>query len=410
MRASAVAVLVVFAILTAVLLADDPPQDAPTGFALITNGFTSQADFDANFAQFSDEAQESGDDDPGLGPVFNGKACATCHPKAGSSTIRVIRCGKLDATGAFIPPVGGTLVHLFATDPAAQQRVPDGMFSIQILTPTLLGSGFIEAIRDSDILAYRDSQPADVRGVAVMVPITTGFDADGKPVTVQAVGRFFRKSQFKGLHDAAADALRNEVGRTSPLQPTKSTALDGRLLTQFIKTTGLNDPPTADAPMGKDVTAYSRLMRALPAPPEDFVLSATDDAKAGSRLFGSFGCIACHRPSYVTAPVGSVPTGLQPVSAAIGNKTIFPYSDFLLHNLEVGDNEVVQGAPELRKWRKTQPLWGVRTRPLLGHSGQWANFEEAIQGHGGQATAARTSYRNATAEEQRKTKVFLSSR
>lgn len=413
-RSLALLPLLALAGLVALPAADPVPAatEAPASFQLVTNGFTSQADFDANLGQFNDEAQEAGDDDPGLGPVFNARSCGACHPKVGGSTTRVIRCGKVDpATGVFTAPVGGTLVHLFAVDPACQQHVPDGFATIQILTPSLLGAGFVEAIRDADILAGRDAQPPEVRGVAVMVPITKGINPDGTPDTVLAVGRFFRKCQFKGLHDANADALRNEVGRNSPLQPTKSTALDGRPLDQFIKTFGLNDPPVPGDPFGSDVGAYSRLERATTAPAEDFVLSATDDARAGRRLFDGFGCAVCHTPQFVTAPVGSTPTGLQPVDAARGNKIIRPFSDYLLHDLGVGKNEVDQG-PDLahREWRKTQPLWGLRTRVLYGHSGQWANLEEAIQGHGGQAAGARANYRAATAEEQRKTKVWLSAR
>lgn len=149
-------------------------------------------------------------------------------------------------------------------------------------------------------------------------------------------------------------------------------------------------------------------MRALPAPPRDFTLSATDDARAGERLFGSVGCAVCHVPIWTTAPVGSTPAGLPAVGPALGSKVIHPYSDFLLHDVGTGDTEVVQGGgPETRKMLRTAPLWGVRTVPELGHDGRWATLGEAIEGHGGQAAAARAKYRALTDGEKRQLRTFL---
>jgi CxxC motif-containing protein (DUF1111 family) len=149
-------------------------------------------------------------------------------------------------------------------------------------------------------------------------------------------------------------------------------------------------------------------MRALQAPPRDFTLSATDDARAGERLFASIGCAACHVPTWTTAPVGSTPAGLQPVDAARGNRLIHPYSDFLLHDVGTGDTEVVQGGDATtRKMLRTAPLWGVRTVPEMGHDGRWATFGDAIEGHGGQAAGARSRYRGLTDGERRQLRTFL---
>src|SRR5262249_46752559 len=49
--------------------------DAPTGFDNLTNGFTTQAQFDADRATF--EERETIDD--GLGPLYNATACSDCH-------------------------------------------------------------------------------------------------------------------------------------------------------------------------------------------------------------------------------------------------------------------------------------------------------------------------------------------
>src|SRR5207249_3830084 len=61
--------------------ADDAPTEAPAGFTGLTNGFTDQAAFDANRAEFEEEARivSDGDEEGGLGPTFNARSCVACH-------------------------------------------------------------------------------------------------------------------------------------------------------------------------------------------------------------------------------------------------------------------------------------------------------------------------------------------
>jgi CxxC motif-containing protein (DUF1111 family) len=399
--------------------ADDGPQEAPASFQLVTNGFTSQSDFNANLDDFSQTATEAGSDEPGLGPTYNGTSCLQCHrnPSPGGGLSRFeLRAGELDAAGTFFPFAGGTLVRQLAVDPAAQQRVPEAtapgrrVIVSKRRSTSLFGMGYVEVIRDADILAVRDAQPPEIRGTATTVMATTAVGADGTPTQVPKIGRFGWKCQQATLLDFAADALINEIGRTSPLQPNDMPGIDGRSLAQFKKSADPEDPPTADRPAGHDTVAYARLMRAFQAPPRDFTLQNTDDAKAGGRLFGMIGCAGCHVPTFTTAAVGVSPAGLQPVDAARGGKIIRPYSDFLLHDIGTGDTEVVQGGgPETRTMLRTAPLWGVRTVPEMGHDGRWTSFEQAIQEHAGQAAAARAKYRLLTPGEQRQLKVFLGS-
>jgi CxxC motif-containing protein (DUF1111 family) len=389
--------------------ADPAPTEAPASFQLVTNGFTSQADFLANLEDFSQEATEAGDDEPGLGPSFNGTSCKSCHlnPAVGGGLSRFeLRAGRLDpATGAFIAPPGGTLVRQLAVDPAAQQHVPDGNFTSRRRSTSLFGLGYVEAVADATLVAIRDAQDPSIRGIGILVPATTAVAADGTLTQVKRVGRFGWKDQQATLLDFAADALINEIGRTSPIQPDEMPALDGRSLSQFKKTPvgQFEDAPTPGRPAGHDVVSYANFMRSLQAPPRDFTLAGTDDARAGQRLFVSVGCAACHVPTMTTSSVG--------VADAVGNKVIHPYSDFLLHDVGTGDTEVVQaGAPDsTRKMLRTAPLWGVRTVPEMGHDGRWTTFSDAIEGHGGQAAGARANYRLLTPGEQRQVVAFLRS-
>src|SRR5262245_3677592 len=165
--ARAIAFLAAFGAATVVALAlgpgrlpvgDDPPTEAPAGFTNLTNGFTDQAAFDANRAEFEDDAKivPDGDEEGGLGPTFNARSCVACHDNpvsGGSSQVAELRVGKL-IDGVFIEPPGGTLVRQRAIDPAAQQRVPEE-FTVRTrrMSTSVLGLGFVEFVQDGDILA-----------------------------------------------------------------------------------------------------------------------------------------------------------------------------------------------------------------------------------------------------------------
>jgi CxxC motif-containing protein (DUF1111 family) len=281
-------------------------------------------------------------------------------------------------------------------DPAAQQHVPDGFFTTRRRSTSLFGLGYVEAVADATLVAIRDAQDPSIRGIGILVPATTGIAADGTLTQVKRVGRFGWKCQQATLLDFAADALINEIGRTSPIQPDEMPALDGRSLSQFKKTPAgqFEDAPSPAGP--PDTTSWPTRTSCGPSRPRP----ATSRSPApttpgpGSGCSSSVGCAACHVPTMPTSPTG--------VADAVANKVIHPYSDFLLHDIGTGDTEVVQAAPDsTRKMLRTAPLWGVRTVPEMGHDGRWTTFSDAIEGHGGQAAGARANYRLLTPGEQR---------
>lgn len=384
------------------------PAEAFSSDEMLTNGFSTQAEFNANFDQFAEDAHEFASDDKegGLGPVFNGTSCAACHPNGHGSGQRELRAGHWDGA-AFSAPAGGTLVHLNATDARAQQRPLPGFDDViaERLTTTLRGLAYLEFVRDGDLSAIQAAQPSEVRGTLIVVTVTTGVNPDGTFATATRFGRFGHKCQQGSLLDFAADADRNEKGRTSPLQPLKSPALDGRSLDQFIHSSGLDDPATDAAPFGVDIQAYTRFMRSLPALPRDFTLAGTDDVRAGDRLFTGIGCAACHIPTMTTAPAGSAINGFSSVPAALGGRMIHPYTDLMTHNVGTGDGIVQGTAP--RNEMRTTPLWGLRRRTLLMHDGRSATLDDAIGRHGGQAAGARDRFRGLTDGEKRQLRAFL---
>src|SRR5262249_11717598 len=83
--------------------------EAPAGFDNLTNGFLTQADFDAARATF-EERDEIAD---GLGPVYNAQSCAECHqnPVTGAiSQISELRAGHVSG-GNFVDAPGGSLIN-----------------------------------------------------------------------------------------------------------------------------------------------------------------------------------------------------------------------------------------------------------------------------------------------------------
>jgi len=170
----------------------------------------------------------------------------------------------------------------------------------------------------------------------------------------------------------------------------------------FIDTCG-EDPE-------QDIEAFARFMRSTKAPPRDAALAATADAIAGSNLFNSIGCNICHVTSITTAPTGTIINGgALTVAAALGNKIIHPYSDFLLHDIGTGDGIVQNGGQNTRNELRTQPLWGLRTHDRHMHDGATLTFNESILRHAGEATFVTNNYRSLNAAQQNQLITFLKS-
>jgi len=372
----------------------DTPTEAPTGFDNLTNGVTDQPTFEADRGVF--EERESIAD--GLGPVYNAQSCAECHqnPVTGAiSQVTELRAGHFDGTN-FVDHPGGSLINDRAIDASIQERVLGGN-EVRTFRTSLntLGDGFVEAIDSNTLVAISNGQPPGMRGQFIQVPV---LEAGGQ---VRG-GRFGWKNQHASLVSFSADAYLNEMGITSPLQPTENTS-NGN------STAAFDTVPDPDND-GTDVEAFARFMRATKAPPRDTALAATADAQAGSQLFDQVGCNICHVRNITTSPPGTVINrGAFTVPAALGNKLIHPFGDFLLHNVGTGDGIVQNGGQSTRNKVRTAPLWGVRTRARLMHDGETLNRNEAILRHAGEATGVINGYRNLSTNQKNQLILFLNS-
>jgi CxxC motif-containing protein (DUF1111 family) len=97
------------------------------------------------------------------------------------------------------------------------------------------------------------------------------------------------------------------------------------------------------------------------------------------------------------------------VPKELANKTIHPYSDFLLHDVGTGDGIQQNGPPETAAKLRTAPLWGLRTRDRLMHDGLSATRENAILRHSGEANLATRAYRQLSDREKSQLLAFINS-
>lgn len=143
------------------------------------------------------------------------------------------------------------------------------------------------------------------------------------------------------------------------------------------------------------------------------------EVKMGERMFYEAKCHLCHVTTLHTRPRGSVLlNGTQ--LPWLGNQTIHPYSDFLLHDMGseimgVGLNDnYVSGLARGNEWRTT-PLWGIGLQEKVNghtcflHDGRARNFVEAIMWHGGEGEASRNLFKAITKERRDALVKFLES-
>jgi CxxC motif-containing protein (DUF1111 family) len=321
----------------------------------------------------------------GLGPVYNAQSCAECHqnPVTGAiSQITEFRAGHLDGFGNFVDAPGGSLINDRATNARIQERRPTNLETVFTFRTSLntLGDGFVEAISNTTLQNLAAAQPGQsgnqIAGQLIAVPVLEAGNAT-------RFGRFGWKNQHASLLSFSSDAYLNEIGVTNRFALTENTSLGNSVA---IYDTVPDNQPCVNIPnticgedTEDDISEFTDFMRATKAPPRDTFGLNTTDVAAGDTLFNQVGCAICHTRNITTAPAGtSINGGAFTVPAALGNKVIHPFSDFLLHNVGTGDGIVQNGGQSTANKLRTAPLWGVRTRGRLMHDGETTNRTEAI--------------------------------
>lgn len=310
----------------------------------------------------------------GLGPLFNAVSCASCHhlPDIGGGGPRYRSNFNFGFhSGAQFDPLadmGGPLLQERALIGRMREQVPAqaNVFSLRRVAP-LLGLGLVEAIPDAQIRALADEGDADGDGISGRVALTPA----GR------VQRFGSQNQVASLRSFVEKALAEEIGITSTEAPAQTVPL----------------------------------MRAFIAFSAPFPRGNRDAAVVeGEKIFLQLGCASCHVASFSTAPGAFTTADGEVIAvAALQNQTIFPYSDFLLHDMgpELNDGVALSGGNSAEY--RTTPLWGLRFRRNYLHDGRAANLRQALLFHGGEAKAARRAFLDLLPEEQELLAAFLDS-
>ncbi len=307
----------------------------------------------------------------GLGPIFNQSSCGSCHnnPVGGPGGQTVTRFGFTDGKGNFdpLPALGGSLLQAQAINVACQEVVPPAANTTSLrVTTSSLGIGLIEAIPDAAIAARETNPPsANVSGrVNWVQPLET-------PTGPLRAGRFGWKAQVATVLSFSGDASKNELGFTNRLDAVES-APNGNLAL-LAAWDNLSDPEDhPDANNREFIDRVTDFQRYLAAPPQ-----TPRSGMPGEAIFNAVGCADCHTASYVTSNDPSLEPSLR-------NQTIRPYSDFLVHDMGIAADFIVQGTVTGNELR-TPPLWGVRNRDPLWHDGRivGGTLQTRVLGPGG---------------------------
>ena len=342
----------------------------------------------------------------GLGPLFVSASCESCHigDGKGHPITTLIRFGQMNnGTYSALEDLGGPQLQHRSIPGYPAEKIPAEATGVtRLMPPAVTGLGYLEAIEDATILALADPDDSDgdgISGVASWIDIpdflpapTNRVQSDGK-----VIGRFGKKAGTINLLHQAVVAYLQDMGVTSEFLPQ-----DTYNVQAGIQTGDTASDPEISTEIVDNVVFY---LRTLKVPPRR---NAEDEnVKAGERIFSDIGCVGCHVPALTTGPSDV---------DALSNKTIFPYSDLLLHDMGPElDDGYTEGSATSSEWR-TAPLWGIGLaadsqggRVFYLHDGRATTLDEAIQFHGGEAAISRDRYTNLGTEEQSQLIAFLMS-
>ncbi len=393
----------------------------------------------------------------GLGPLYNARSCLRCHPRNGRGhppqaqeldsrtfLLRLSVPPKTEDEKALIaskqvnslpdPVYGGQLqdralpglpaeakIHAsyefskvtLADGAEVDMRRPsfslsdfgygkpsdDMMMSPRIAT-AMIGLGLIDAIHPADIIVLADPEDEDGDGISGKVNWVPHTRSGGLKV-----GRFGWKATEPTVYQQSSHAAVGDIGLSVPVLPSH-----------------VGDCTAAQTPCKRFPHGGQANLGGLELPPEAMDLlyyySANlavperrdqDDAEVleGKKVFYEAGCIACHRPKYVTSRDADLEQHRF--------QLIWPYSDFLLHDMgpDLADDRPI-GDASGSEWR-TAPLWGIGMAQKVDpearflHDGRARTLLEAVLWHGGEAQAARDRVVELPTKQRKALLVFLRS-
>lgn len=139
-----------------------------------------------------------------------------------------------------------------------------------------------------------------------------------------------------------------------------------------------------------------------------------EEVMRGKELFSAAKCDLCHTPT-LTTKEGKTATINGTELPWLNGQIIHPYSDYLLHDMgpELDDN-YASGLAAGYEWRTT-PLWGIGLQEVVNghtyflHDGRARNLTEAIMWHGGEGAVSRELFRRMSKADRDAMLKFLQS-
>jgi len=315
----------------------------------------------------------------GLGPLFNARACVSCHQDLDRWPVRTGADGVVvdetlvlrlsDAQGRPDPAYGVQIqtaaVPDFAPDGLVRRGeggyAPDALARGPLAQATRTGARLAPALRG---LGRLEAVPH-----AVLSAAADPDDADGDGISGRFVGRFGYKAHAPDLATMTAIAFATDLGMSTTHRPAPEGDCPDAACLAAPHGGDAANPEIAD-----DIVAMiATYLAAIPPPP------APMPDPEGAALFAATGCAACHTPA--------LPTPDGPVAA---------FTNLLVHDLGPAlDGGATEPGIAPTEWR-TAPLWGLSRALANGagllHDGRAGGVAEAIGYHGGEASSARAAF------------------
>ena len=332
----------------------------------------------------------------GLGPIFTGTSCVSCHAGDGKGHpfVQFTRFGQsLPGVNEFLDQ-GAPQLQNRAIPGYYPEILPAGAPHTNLIAPIVTGLGFLDAVSDADLLAMEDPNDRDGDGIRGRVHWNTRPDyVSDRPGTItrdgKYIARFGKKGKMYDLLHQTADAYNQDIGITSYFEP-------------YDTYSGDKLPSEIDRQTISDVVFYLKTLKA-PLPRNQDLPNVI----AGKALFESTQCAACHKPT--------LKTGYSPIEG-LAFKEFHPYTDLLLHDMGPElDDGYTEGYAFSNEW-KTPPLWGIGLSKdsqggqyYLLHDGRARSIEEAILYHGGEAENSKNLYKGLSPTQQSQLLEFIES-
>lgn len=332
----------------------------------------------------------------GLGPLFVANSCGSCHAGDGKGHpfTTLTRFGQTDSTGNQYLHAGAPQLQNRAIPGYVPETLPAGIGFSKILPPANTGLGLLDAVGDADILAMADPFDANGDGISgvpnwVSMPAYSQPRPGAMPQGGRYIGRFGKKGAAYDLLQQTANAYNQDMGINTSFEP-------------YDTYSHLEVDPEVSNATVHDVVFY---LKTLKAPVQR---NATNEAiVAGKQIFQSIGCDKCHKPELKTGNSSIL---------ALANKTFYPYTDLLLHDMGAGlDDGYTEGHARTAEW-KTPALWGLGLSKnsqggqyYLMHDGRAHSIQDAILLHGGESEQSNNNYQRLSQDDKDKLIAFLES-